>query len=138
MPAQFAQLEGRRYVNQDFVNAVRKAYPVTTDKMPLGFACYVGWTGKDLVQFVQTDPGLDITFKGDVYEAVPDPANPEAFDVTLLPNIKHEVLKQTKKQAAVADARRLIRKWGALLKRKAAPQQPAPVKADRGAWLRWD
>lgn len=91
MTAQFVRLDGRRFVNSDFIAEVRKLYPATTSKMPLGYATYVGWTGKDLVQFVQHDPvgGLE----GVVYEAVPHPVKPEAFDQKILQHVKHRELK---------------------------------------------
>jgi hypothetical protein len=86
MAAQYINLAGRRFVNEDFVNAVREAYP-TTKKIPLGFSTYVGWSGKDEVLFTLHDAvgGLE----GKVYEATFSPANPGAFEDKILKNVKH-------------------------------------------------
>lgn len=134
MPAQYAHLDGRHYVNADFVNDVRKLYPVTTSKMPLGFACYVGWTGKDLVQFVQQVPEPDVSFQGGVFEAVPDPARVEAFSVDILPKVKYKELKQTKKQATIHAARKLLSSWGSTLKAKDRTRRKQASQED---WIRW-
>jgi hypothetical protein len=91
MTAQFVRLGDRRFVNSDFISEVRKLYPATTSKIPLGFSTYVGWTGKDLVLFTQHDPvgGL----QGVVYEVTTNPVKPEAFDVKILKLVKHRELK---------------------------------------------
>lgn len=105
MSAQYTNLDGRRFVNEDFVSEVRKIYPATTKKIPLGYSTYVGWTGKDEILFTQHDAvgGLE----GKVYEATFSPANPAAFDLAILKNVKHTV-----KTASVSED---VPEWGTLL-----------------------
>jgi hypothetical protein len=91
MPAQYANLGGRRFVNADFVNDVRKLYPGTTKKIPLGYSTYVGWTGKDEVLFTQHAPVAGI--KGGVYEVTTNVVNPAAFDNKILKRIKYRETK---------------------------------------------
>lgn len=121
MTAQFVRLDGRRFVNSDFIAEVRKLYPATTSKMPLGYATYVGWTGKDLVQFVQHDPvgGLE----GVVYEAVPHPVKPEAFDDKILRHVKHRELKASQSPATQQPAPTA----------ETPPEPAVPVKTARSA-----
>lgn len=107
MAAQYANLGGRHFVNEDFVRDVRDLYPATTKKMPLGYNTYVGWTGKDQVLFTEHDAvgGLE----GKVYEVSFSPSNPAAFEEAILGKIKH-----TTKKAAVESEDPTIA-WGPLL-----------------------
>lgn len=108
MPAQYANLDGRRFVNEAFVDAVRKLFPATTKKIPLGISVYTGWTGKDEVLFVQqgaTSP--DIDFDGTVYQVSFDPSHPECFEEKILKDVTHSTL-----QKASTSRARLSRKAG--------------------------
>jgi len=93
MPAQYADLGGRRFVNEDFVDEVRGLYPASTRKIPLGYSTYTGWTGKDEVLFTEHDAVEDLD--GKVYEVTVDPANPAAFDEQILANVSHTTKKAT-------------------------------------------
>jgi hypothetical protein len=115
MTAQYANLAGRRFVNEDFVNGVRALYPATTKKIPLGYSTYVGWTGKDEVLFTQHDAvgGLE----GKVYEATFSPANPAAFEIAILQQIKHTT-KSASEEPVVSGGHVTesdVIAWGALL-----------------------
>jgi hypothetical protein len=89
MSAQYANLGGRQFVNEDFVSDVRELYPHSTRKIPFGWSTYTGWTGKDEVLFTRHDAveGLE----GDTYEVTFDPVNPAAFDERILGEIQHVV-----------------------------------------------
>lgn len=132
MPAQYAHLDGRRYVNADFVSAVRQLYPATTRKIPLGFSTYTGWTGKDEVLFVQqgdTDP--DVDFNGPVYQVSFDPSHPEAFEQKILGEVKHATLADRPLKKRMARQRlsredELEARWGTtLMERQAAQRRQA-------------
>jgi hypothetical protein len=56
MTALYAHLDGRYFVNEDFIHEVEQLYPATTVKIPLGYHVYVGWEGKDEVFFTSHDP----------------------------------------------------------------------------------
>jgi hypothetical protein len=94
MPSQYAHLDGRRYVNEDFVNGVREAYPATTKKIPLGYSTYTGWTGKDEVLFTQQEPVPDVDFTGPVYQVTFDPSHPESFEQKIRGVVGHETLAE--------------------------------------------
>jgi hypothetical protein len=91
MSAEYAHLDGRHWVNDDFVKAVQDLYPATTFNMPLGFRTYVGWTGKDEVWFTEHDEieGID----GPTYEVMFEPDHPEAFTMEMLDKVDHQVKK---------------------------------------------
>lgn len=141
MPAQYAHLDGRRYVNGDFVSEVRKAYPATTKKIPLGYSVYTGWTGKDEVLFVeQGDTNPDVDFSGPVYQVSFDPSHPECFEQRILGDVKHTSLGR--KAAATDEARhRLARgndlelQWGATLQERMSRHASLARVARRGQGL---
>lgn len=111
MPAQYAHLDGRRYVNEDFVTAVREAFPATSKKIPLGYSVYTGWTGKDEVLFVeQGDTNPDVAFKGPVFQVSFDPSHPECFEKHILGDVKHTTLSRRASQESEVDLR-----WGTTL-----------------------
>ena len=126
MPAQYAHLDGRRFVNEEFLNGVREVYPATTKKIPLGYSTYTGWTGKDEVLFTTQDPSPNVAFDGQVYQVTFDPSHPETFEEKILPLIKHsepakEPAGDSTKQAAGYNRRRMTatpdvdRVWGETL-----------------------
>ena len=89
MPAQYAHLDGRYYVNEDFLSGVRQAYPATTKKIPLGYSTYTGWTGKDEVLFTQQEPVPDAGIEGPVFQVTFQPDNPDAFEKDILTKVRH-------------------------------------------------
>lgn len=137
MPAQYAHLDGRRYVNEDFVNEVRDVYPATTKKIPLGYSTYTGWSGKDEVLFTQQDPTPDVAFDGPVFQVTFDPSHPECFDEKILPQVKHSTPGPVKKASG---RRRLTagidvdRVWGSTLEGR-LERVAAEKEARRGAGL---
>ena len=139
MPAQYAHLDGRRFVNEDFVNDVRDVYPATTKKIPLGYSTYTGWTGKDEVLFTQQDPSPNVAFEGPVFQVTFDPSHPECFEEKILPQIDHAT-PSAAKQASDVGRRRLTgslevdRVWGATLEGKMA-RVAAEREARRGLGL---
>ena len=126
MPAQYAHLDGRRFVNEEFIDGVRKVYPATTKKIPLGYSTYTGWTGKDEVLFTSQDPSPNVQFDGPVFQVTFDPSHPETFEEKILPLIDHsEPSARLPKEAAVT-RRRLTatvdveRVWGETLEGRMA------------------
>lgn len=137
MPAQYAHLDGRRYVNEDFVNDVREIYPATTKKIPLGYSTYTGWTGKDEVLFTQQEPSPDVSFDGPVFQVTFDPSHPECFEEKILPQVKHA----TPPPAKSASGRRRLtagidvdRVWGQTLEGR-MERAAAEREARRGGGL---
>jgi len=121
MPAQYAHLDGRRYVNADFVGKVREHYPATTKKIPLGYSTYTGWTGKDEVLFTEHQPLDDLAhLAGQLYEVTFDPSHPECFEEDILGRVSHTTVE---KQASPAEGSRartgsevtLEQRWGGTL-----------------------
>jgi len=137
MPAQYAHLDGRRFVNEDFVNGVRDAYPATTKKIPLGYSTYTGWTGKDEVLFTQQDPSPDVRFDGPVYQVTFDPSHPECFEEKILQLVDHS---EPPREAGKTARRRLTpgldveRVWGQTLEGRMA-RVAAEREARRGGGL---
>jgi len=116
MPAQYAHLDGRRYVNQDFVDEVRQAYPATTKKIPLGFITYVGWTGKDEVLFTQQEPLPDVEMEGPVFQVNFQPDNPRAFTDGILAKVKHTTKSASSGARVRARSREAtLDRWGPTL-----------------------
>ena len=121
MPAQYAHLDGRRYVNAEFVGKVRETYPATTKKIPLGYSTYTGWSGKDEVLFTEHQPLDDLAhLAGQLYEVTFDPSHPEAFEQEILGRVSHSTIE---KRGAAADGSRqrvvgeptLDQRWGRTL-----------------------
>lgn len=121
MPAQYAHLDGRRYVNADFVSKVRETYPATTKKIPLGYSTYTGWTGKSEVLFTEHQPLDDIAhLDGQLYEVTFDPSHPEYFEKDILGRVSHSTVE--KRAGALDGSRRratpevtLEQRWGQTL-----------------------
>jgi hypothetical protein len=142
MPAQYAHLDGRRYVNEDFVSAVREAFPATNKKIPLGYSVYTGWTGKDEVLFVeQGDTNPDVDFSGPVYQVSFDPSHPECFEKSILGDIKHTKIDRTasvqgsRQRLARGDEDDLGLRWGSTLSECMARRAAIEVTARRGNGL---
>lgn len=118
MPAQYAHLDGRRYVNADFVSKVREMYPATTKKIPLGYSTYTGWTGKDEVLFTQHQPLDDLAhLDGQLYEVTFDPSHPECFEKDILAHVSHSTVEKrasTTRRRLSSDVS-LVQKWGSTL-----------------------
>jgi len=120
MSAQYVRSAGpgeRHFVNQDFVDAVGDLYPVTWEKIPLGWHVYTGWQGKDEVLFTQHGPVGEM--EGVTYEVNWPPDRPEAFFGDILPHIQHtkmahEVQTMTR-QRLTWDNDELTKKWGMTL-----------------------
>lgn len=140
MAAQYAHLDGRRYVNEDFVHAARQAFPATTKKIPLGFSVYTGSTGKDEVLFVRQGATVpDVGFDGLVYQVSFDPSHPECFEDHILKQVKHSTLKGKKAAGSTPARRRLAaaddleRLWSTTLTehmaRRVAATEHAPKTA---------
>lgn len=139
MTAQYAHLDGRRFVNADFVGKVRELFPVTTKKIPLGYSTYTGWTGKDEVLFTQHDPLENVPFEGMVYEVTFDPVNPAAFEVDILGKVKPTTIKK----ASYSRKRRsapLQKQWGLTLKEAALVRKKSAAASKKAAadWIAWD
>lgn len=141
MSAQYAQLDGRHWVNEDFVNGVRDLYPATTKKIPLGYSTYTGWTGKDEVLFVTHEPLDDKAhFEGQLYEASFDDVGAMNFKAKILDQVKHT--SPAKGKAASEDSpherdrRRpgLDQKWGRTLEDR-IKQAGLEKQARRGGGL---
>jgi hypothetical protein len=141
MQAQYAHLDGRRYVNQDFVTKVREAYPATSKKIPLGYSVYTGWTGKDEVLFVeQGDTSPDVKFSGPIYQVSFDPSHPECFEKRILGDVKHTTLErraseETPPQPRLAGANDLDLRWGDTLHERLAKRASLGREARRGNGL---
>lgn len=119
MTAQYANLDGRHWVNEDFVNEVRSLYPATTKKIPLGYSTYTGWTGKDEILFT-SHAHLDdeAKFQGQLYEASFDDVGADNFRDKILDQV--EYMPPPKDTAKGASERRrkqadLDQRWGATL-----------------------
>lgn len=114
MSAQYAQLDGRHWCNEDFVNKVRDLYPATTKKIPLGYSTYTGWTGKDEILFTSHDPLDDeAQFEGNLYEASFDDVGAINFQDKILEQVDHTPpSKGSKRQRKQAD---LDQRWGPTL-----------------------
>jgi hypothetical protein len=142
MPAQYAHLDGRRYVNADFVSKVRETYPATTKKIPLGYSTYTGWTGKDEVLFTEHQPLDDLAhLNGQLYEVTFDPSHPECFEQDILGRVSHSTVD---KRAAESTPRRRVeatveQQWGATLDtamdRKTAAEKRARELQRRRAFV---
>ena len=138
MPARYAQLDGRHYVNADFIAGVRQAYPATTKKMPLGFATYTGWSGKDLVQFTQHQNIDELGDFGPVFEVTWEPSNPKAWEEDILGVVKHDTT-QPKRNASMRQRVRpeaeLSSIWGTTLdERIRAKKTAAERKRQQAKW----
>ena len=116
MGSQYANLEGRHFVNADFVAGVRQAYPATTKKIPLGFSTYTGWTGKDEVLFT-LHSGVDELekFGSTLYEVTWDPVNPGAFMKDILGAVKHDTFEKKASRRRTVAARSVEALWGPTL-----------------------
>jgi hypothetical protein len=137
MTAQYIKAAGpgeRHFVNQDFVDAVGELYPVTWEKIPLGWHVYTGWQGKDEVMFTQHGPVGEM--EGQVYEVNFPPDRPEAFTMDILPHIIHTTLSSTApkyaspesnmaRQRITWDNNRLGSKWGETLSETATRRKQA-------------
>lgn len=143
MPAQYAHLDGRRYVNADFVGKVRETYPATTKKIPLGYSTYTGWSGKDEVLFTEHQPLDDLAhLDGQLYEVTFDPSHPECFEQDILGRVSHSTVK---KRAADAPRARqgteptLEQRWGptldARMQHKASVERRAEKLRRRRAFV---
>jgi hypothetical protein len=110
---------GRHFVNEDFVEKVGELYPVTWEKIPLGWHVYTGWQGKDEVLFTQHAPIEDKEMEGQVYEVNWPPVRPEAFFEDILPFIQHTKLAHEEtpmtRQRITWDQDELRKKWGMTL-----------------------
>jgi hypothetical protein len=118
MTAQYANLDARHWVNEDFVNAVRDLYPATTKKIPLGYSTYTGWTGKDEVLFVTHEPLDDKAhFEGQLYEASFDDVGRQNFKAKILDQVKFSAPAKGKAASHERDRKRpgLDQKWGRTL-----------------------
>jgi hypothetical protein len=94
MPARYAQLDGRHFVNAEFMDAVRQLYPATTKKIPLGYSTYTGWTGLDEVLFTEHGEIEEIKEFGPLYEVTWQPASDRAFMDHILDKIKHSSVQK--------------------------------------------
>ena len=138
MPAQYAHLDGRRYVNADFVSKVRETYPATTKKIPLGYSTYTGWTGKDEVLFTEHQPLDDLAhLAGQLYEVTFDPSHPEAFEQEILGRVSHTTVE---KRASGDGSRQrttrsptLEQRWGSTLTERMGAQASRQRKLE---WVR--
>jgi len=118
MPAQYAKLDGRHWVNEDFVNEVRNVYPATTKKIPMGFSTYTGWTGKDEILFTAHDHLDDeAEFEGQLYEASFDYVGADNFRDKILEVIEHQPPKKKPREASerVRKQASLDQRWGQTL-----------------------
>lgn len=124
----------RHFVNQDFVDSVGELYPVTWEKIPLGWHVYTGWQGKDEVMFTQHGPVGEM--EGQVYEVSFPPDRPEAFTMDILPHIIHTTLSSTAPKYATTesnmarqritwDNNQLGSKWGETLSETAGRRKQA-------------
>jgi len=113
MPAQYAHLDGRRYVNADFVSKVRETYPATTKKIPLGYSTYTGWTGKDEVLFTEHQPLDDLAhLNGQLYEVTFDPSHPECFEKDILGRVSHTTVDKRAGMERRREAASVEQQWG--------------------------
>lgn len=138
MPAQYAHLDGRHWVNEDFVNDVRQLYPATTKKIPLGYSTYTGWTGKDEVFFIQHDPLDDKAhFQGQLYEASFDPVGAVNFRDKILEHVEYTAPAKAKAASETGRHRKepaLDQKWGMTLDER-VKQAKLQKSARRGGGL---
>jgi hypothetical protein len=134
MAAQYAHLDGRRYVNADFVSKVRETYPATTKKIPLGYSTYTGWTGKDEVLFTEHQPLDDLAhLNGQLYEVTFDPSHPECFEKDILGRVSHTTVDKrasTKRPRRRAEAS-VEQQWGATLGEAMARKSDQDKRAQR-------
>lgn len=141
MPAQYANLDGRHWVNEEFVNKVREMYPATTKKIPLGFSTYTGWTGKDEILFTAHDHLDDeAEFEGQLYEASFDNVGAENFRDKILDQVEHQPPKKRSRKASEEGVERVRKQaaldslWGDTLQDR-MKQASVEKKARRGSGL---
>jgi len=120
MSAQYANLDARHWVNEDFVNEVRELYPATTKKIPLGYSTYTGWTGKDEILFIAHDPLDDeARFEGQLYEASFDDVGAKNFRDKVLDQVEHSAPAKAKPEKSASTRQRknasLDQRWGTTL-----------------------
>jgi hypothetical protein len=158
MASQYAHLDGRRYVNAEFVGKVREAFPATTKKIPLGYSTYTGWGGKDEVLFTEHAPlDEDAGLEGQVYEVTFDPSHPECFEEDILGKVGHTKVEKKASLGAprrrlTADAAKMGALWGptledAVKRRTARERKSQAVRRVRELlakeqapreWISWD
>ena len=139
MSAQYVRSAGpgeRHFVNQDFAEAVGDLYPVTWEKIPLGWHVYTGWQGKDEVLFTTHGPVGEM--EGQTYEVSFPPDRPEAFFGDILPHIQHtkmahEVQTMTR-QRITWDKDALTKKWGMTLDDTMALRQKQAARVPSGMY----
>jgi hypothetical protein len=118
MPAQYAQLDGRHWCNEDFVNKVRDLYPATTKKIPLGYSTYTGWTGKDEILFTSHEHLDDeAQFEGNLYEASFDDVGATNFRDKILEQVDHQSPRKRPRDASERQRKQadLDQRWGQTL-----------------------
>lgn len=121
MPAQYAHLDGRHWVNEDFVDKVRELYPATTKKIPLGYSTYTGWTGKDEILFTAHEHLDDeAQFEGQLFEASFDDVGADNFRDKILEQVEHQAPKKMPREASerVRKQASLDQRWGPTLEDK--------------------
>lgn len=139
MTARYAHLDGRYWVNADFIARVRQAYPATTKKIPLGFSTYTGWSGKDEVLFTQHDPIEELGDFGPTFEVTFEPSNPAAFEEDILGVVKHTKVSPTKKTSSRQRTRpssELDNLWGPTLEDTRKAKKASEEKARKRAQWR--
>jgi len=145
MPAQYIQLDGRHWCNEDFVNKVRDLYPATTKKIPLGYSTYTGWTGKDEVLFTAHEHLDDeAKFDGQLFEASFDDVGADNFRDKILEIVDYVAPPKPSKKQSSDDGRQrkqatLDQSWGSTLEERiskiAKKQEDMAKKAARGKGL---
>lgn len=140
MPAQYAKLDGRHWVNEEFVDQVRQLYPATTRKIPLGYSTYTGWTGKDEILFTAHDHLDDIAhFEGQLFEASFDDVGAQNFRDKILDQIKHTEPAKAPRNASQRKRKikeaSLEQRWGMTLEEKMRMKVAAEKEARRGSGL---
>jgi len=122
MTAQYANLDGRHWLNEEFVNKVRDLYPATTKKIPLGYSTYTGWSGKDEILFISHEQLSDLAeFQGPLYEASFDDIGATNFQNKILDLVEYQApkkLPQDKDREASERRRKqasLDQRWGMTL-----------------------
>jgi len=121
MPAQYANLDGRHWVNEEFVDKVRELYPATTKKIPLGYSTYTGWTGKDEILFTAHDHLDDeAEFEGQLFEASFDDVGADNFRDKILDQVQHSAPKKVPRTAGarVRKDAGLNQRWGPTLEER--------------------
>jgi len=137
MPAQYAHLDGRHWVNEDFVDNVRELYPATTKKIPLGYSTYTGWTGKDEILFTAHGPLDDqARFEGQLYEASFDLVAADNFREKILERIKHSTPAKAEKRASIRQRKiaSLEQRWGMTIEER-VQQEKIQKEARQGGGL---